>query len=123
MAISATRFWQIIGVKHFKAAHTADGSLITYQQQKEVVSRTRKTETRAFADANGKRPLEPAPPLLDIPDLYRHGKKCNTCGKLRKPSEFSPQRMRGKVYLKAKCKYCRAEEAYTMRHNFPTMLR
>lgn len=122
MSISKTRFYQILGIHHFKQAHTADGSTITYKLT-EPVTRKRKTETRAFADINGKEPLEPAPPLLDVPDLYRHGKRCSTCGKIRKPSEFSPNRVRGKVYLKAKCKFCRSEEAFTMRHNFPTMYR
>lgn len=116
MTISKTRFYAILGIQHFKAAHTPDGSLITYTLQSQAVTRPRKTETRAFGNANGRQPLEAAPPLLDIPDLYRHGKKCNTCGKLRKPSEFSPERKRGKVYLKSKCKFCRSEEAFNEYH-------
>lgn len=115
MAISKTRFYAILGIHHFKAAHTPDGSLITYKLT-EPVTRKRKTETQAFGNANNKVPLEPAPPLLDCPDLYRYGKLCSKCRKLRKPSEFSPERKRGKVYLKAKCKFCRAEETFNEYH-------
>lgn len=114
MPTKRTRFTQILGPSHFKKEK---GGYITYASSSgENVTARRKTEKQAFQDASGAVPLEPAPPLLDIPDIYTNGKKCSRCRKLRKPSDFRFQQRRGKVYLQSWCKHCEAEWKYLQRH-------
>lgn len=88
-----------------------------------VISTPRHVENEAFEHGRGKKYPDPTDPKeppdsnpFYRPNLYTDVKKCSQCKRFRRPSEFSPQRRRGKVYLQSICKFCKAENIYRIRH-------
>jgi hypothetical protein len=79
------------------------------------ISTKRNTEDIGFSIGRGNKPPVVGNPFY-IPDLYTDVKKCSRCQKWRKPEMFSPQKRRGKVYLRSWCKHCEAEYKYQQYH-------
>lgn len=112
MAISATRFYKILGKAHFKKAAQREDGLITYEPSSDViVSQQRTTEREAFEVASGKTSSEPTPPPSKDRYDYTVGKSCSKCKRYRKFMYYGTKRIRGVVYMQSWCNMCMAEWA------------